>query len=403
MACPNDSGAVLVSGALCFLQNKIHCVPLDTLGKVVKRGFEVEEIETAKSLIFEAASTVTELSHVRKKTRKNTGTKQKTDADVDDIIQLLVEADRVNATLTRFAAVDINKFPHVPLEEVDGSVILEKVASSLTNEAVKSMKEGLSLEIDTAISECGASLGELTSSVKDELQRINKELSVIQQKVHEVTDTIANVRRSVLQKAVSYAEDRVVSTKGNSEDKSVMGEQDGHVDMESGENSVRVEYDKASYAKVVKSSIAQVDVSKGVAGYKASANEGWVLVDKLRQRKIKTFLGQKKQSGTEGKCLRTVVRKKRDYWDVYVGSLADDTTKLEIEGFLGENGVDVMQCWLLGSKIQSSLSARVRIPIQDREKVLDEEFWPEGVRVRSWVMKPERYHASTNSNHDDVE
>ena len=187
-----------------------------------------------------------------------------------------------------------------------------------------------------------------------------------------MTDTIANIRRSVHQKAVNYAEDRVVSTKGNSEDKSVveedklMGEQDGHVDMESGENSVRVEYDKASYAKVVKSSIAQVqsvDVSKGVAGYKASANEGWVLVDKLRQRKIKTFLGQKNQSGTEGKCLRTAVRKKRDYWDVYVGSLADDTTKLEIEGFLGGNGVDVMQCWLLGSKIQISLSARVRIPI----------------------------------------
>ena len=65
----------------------------------------------------------------------------------------------MNSNLTRFAAVDINKFPHVPLEEVDGSVILEKVASSLTNEAVKSMKEGLS----PAISDCGASLGELTS------------------------------------------------------------------------------------------------------------------------------------------------------------------------------------------------------------------------------------------------
>ena len=108
-----------------------------------------------------------------------------------------------------------------------------------------------------------------------------------------MTDTIANIRRSVHQKAVNYAEDRVVSTKGDK----LMGEQDGHVDMESGENSVRVEYDKASYAKVAKSSIAQVqsvDVSKGVAGYKASANEGWVLVDKLRQRKVKTFLGQKK-------------------------------------------------------------------------------------------------------------
>ena len=51
-----DSGVVVVCGVLCFLQNKMHCVSIETLGNVAKTGFEAGEIETAKALIFEAAS-----------------------------------------------------------------------------------------------------------------------------------------------------------------------------------------------------------------------------------------------------------------------------------------------------------------------------------------------------------
>ena len=56
MANTDDSGVVVVCGVLCFLQNKMHCVPIETLGNVAKTGFEAGEIETAKALIFEAAS-----------------------------------------------------------------------------------------------------------------------------------------------------------------------------------------------------------------------------------------------------------------------------------------------------------------------------------------------------------
>ena len=72
MACTNDSSAVVVCGVLCFLQNKMHCALVDTLGNVVKKGFEAGEIETTKSLIFEAALKEKGLSHMRKITRKNT-------------------------------------------------------------------------------------------------------------------------------------------------------------------------------------------------------------------------------------------------------------------------------------------------------------------------------------------
>lgn len=45
-------------------------------------------------------------------------------------------------------------------------------------------------------------------------------------------------------------------------------------------------------------------------------------------------------------------------------------TKYEIESFLEDNGVDMVQCSLLGSKIHDLLSTRIRNPLQDREK-----FW----------------------------
>ena len=95
MANTSDSGAVVVCKVPCFLQNKMHCVPIETLGNDVKAGFEAGEIATAKNLIFEAASNSKELCHVRKITRKNTGLKQKAEADIDDILVLLMEADKI--------------------------------------------------------------------------------------------------------------------------------------------------------------------------------------------------------------------------------------------------------------------------------------------------------------------
>ena len=114
MACPNNSSDVVVCSILCFLQNKMHCAPLNTLGDVMKKGFDAGETKRAKLLIFDAASKEKELSHVRKITRKNTGTKKKTEAD-ENIIRLLMEADAYKVSLLRFATIDINRFPHIPI------------------------------------------------------------------------------------------------------------------------------------------------------------------------------------------------------------------------------------------------------------------------------------------------
>lgn len=52
----DDSGAVIVCGLLCFAQNKMNYVPMDTLADVLRRGFREEEVEKAKDTLFGAAA-----------------------------------------------------------------------------------------------------------------------------------------------------------------------------------------------------------------------------------------------------------------------------------------------------------------------------------------------------------
>ena len=78
----------------------------------------------------------------------------------------------------------------------------------------------------------------------------------------------------------------------------------------------------------------------------------------------------------------------------------EDTSKEEIGAFLSENHLEMVDCWLLKSRMYNSVSARVRIPLSMRDKVLDAEFWPKGLKVRSWVLKP-RTPSSLYENNDE--
>ena len=310
--CTNDYGAVVICGVLCFVQNKI---PLDTLGR---RDLTLKKSK-GRSHLFSRRRRNTQslVMCMRKKARKNTGTKQKSEADVDDILQLLVEADRAKVDLPRFAAVDINKFPHVPLEEADGGVIMQMMASSLENEiegATKSIKESLTLEIDNVGIDCGAVLGEMTSTLKNDLQNVMKgiseELSVIQQKVCEMTDAVADVSKPGDEKAVderSYSEVIKASAIRHSLKQS---EKVGGAPDAIARSDLRSSAGETSIHQNDKSSVSDNRDGK------------WILVDHLKRRNIKALVGSNKEQS----CLEGAERKQRDTWDLYVGNLKENVT-----------------------------------------------------------------------------
>ena len=110
----------------------------------------------------------------------------------------------------------------------------------------------------------------------------------------------------------------------------------------------------------------------------------WTLAGSLKRRKVTALVGAKKETGR----LMGVERKARDTWDVYVGNLVDSVTETHVVEYTKRNGVEVRSCYMLKSKIYGTNSARIKVAIQDKDKILDSRFWPENVRVRSWVFKP---------------
>ena len=105
----------------------------------------------------------------------------------------------------------------------------------------------------------------------------------------------------------------------------------------------------------------------------------WVLVERLKKRKLKAVVGSNKEQS----CLSGVEMKRRDTWDIYVGNLKDDVTDTQIMEYLGAKEVVGKACYLLSSKIYGTKSARVRVDIESKDRVLESNFWPEHVRVRS--------------------
>ena len=369
MASSIDSGTSVVCGVLCFIQNKMSYVPMDTLGEIVKRGFGEQEVEKVKALVFEAASGLAQLSHIRKKVRKNTGNKKKLDGDVEDILQLLFEADRLKVGFPKYATVDINNFPHIPLEEVDGGVLMEKVASSLENElegSIKSLKESLDLEIDTASTDCSAVIQEMAESIKNEVscvvKQLSDEFSSVICKLQEMRLSVESLHLLVQQ--TRTANDNDNDKKSKVSPKSNNPEEDPTTKPENFEVGLR------KYTDVVK---------------EGRPIDKWILVDNLRRRKIKPILGNRKDDESS---LRGVETRKRDTWNIYVGNLVEGVSETQVLDYLKGRSIDVKKCHLLSSKVRGTCSARVSVSLEHKDKVLDPDSWPEHVRVRSWIIRP---------------
>ena len=72
-----------------------------------------------------------------------------------------------------------------------------------------------------------------------------------------------------------------------------------------------------------------------------------------------------------------VERRIRDTWDLYVGNITESVSDTQIVDYLKTNGVEARNCYVLNSKIRGTKSARVHIPLQEKDKALDPSFWPE--------------------------
>ena len=172
-------------------------------------------------------------------------------------------------------------------------------------------------------------------------------------------------------------------------------------------NSVVVGSTGRKYADVVKSSSCTINelqksqlqkdmVINEKVSRSSTSKEEWSLVDNLRRRKLKPIVGVKKDSES---CLKGVESRRKSTWDIYVGNLEESVSESQIVDFLKDQSVVVEKCLLLPSKIRGTKCARITVPLEHRDTVLVPEFWPEFVRVRSWVIRPHSSLKFSNQSH----
>ena len=75
----------------------------------------------------------------------------------------------------------------------------------------------------------------------------------------------------------------------------------------------------------------------------------------------------------------------RDFWDISVSRLKETATADRIKTHLHKHGIEVKDVFLLSSKIPGTKAAKVRVALEQKDRVKSPEIWPQHCRVADWI------------------
>lgn len=106
---------IVINEVLAFVQNKVDIMNEESLVQICTTAFTLEDIEIAKSLLFDSVKT-----GIRKVSRRND---KKTHRNLDDIISVFKQTDPELTPI--FVAKDLQKLPPVTFDHVDVTKLLK--------------------------------------------------------------------------------------------------------------------------------------------------------------------------------------------------------------------------------------------------------------------------------------
>ena len=116
------------------------------------------------------------------------------------------------------------------------------------------------------------------------------------------------------------------------------------------------------------------------------------VINARKNKKITSVEGK----GEEG-TLKGVAPYVKDFWDIFVSRLSEETTDDQIKRHLQERGIEVKDVFMLNSKRKGTKSAKVRVVLEHKNRVKDEKLWSKHIRVQDWThpSKSDRKPTST--------
>ena len=75
----------------------------------------------------------------------------------------------------------------------------------------------------------------------------------------------------------------------------------------------------------------------------------------------------------------------KDFWDVSISRLSPTVTSDKVKFHLQGHGIEVRDVFILNSRIRGTKAAKVRVALEQKDRVKSPEIWPQHCVVADWI------------------
>ena len=83
-----------------------------------------------------------------------------------------------------------------------------------------------------------------------------------------------------------------------------------------------------------------------------------------------------------------IEKPRKNYWEIGISRLKIGTSEETLKFHLQGKNIEVKEVFVFPSKIKGTVSAKIRVALEHKERALDAAAWPASVRISSWINKP---------------
>lgn len=342
----------VVNGVLCYISTARDSYNEQALLSICQGFYSLELIDEAKKVLYEITGEPI-------KQRRGPG---KIKADLSDIIAEFKSADEKNFELPIFVSDNFRSMPPASGFEVIADHII-----TLMDEMGK-LKEEIGSLKNPSNGECNSML-----DIKEDIHDIKNIL--IKKKFQDGANSFSGAVKNSGQPG-STAKSSINTHKVQTSSKL--------------QPDVKTTVSKGGYLLPLNNGM-KANLSQDLGDGRLNEDEQqqrdkgeWTDVSRRKKRKKDVITGQKKEV--------TTIKAVQKSLDIYVGrcnaSVDCDTLKSYVSDL--NMDIDIISCTCLSSNLSDVKSFKISVHLNDRDKLLNAELWPENIIVRKYY-KP-RYH-----------
>lgn len=375
---------IVINELLAYVQNKISITTEDSLMKICLSSFSSDQIDEAKTLLFESLPT-----EYRKKVRKGQG---KENRDFMDIISLFKVVD--SDVMPVFVARDLEKLPPITFDHLDVSKLLKDLI--VVQSEIKNIKSSyvtttqLEEEVKSQLQNMrhsGPSLSAESQSDSSPKENLNyRSINVASDCIEGIpTNTTVSVDRERLDVGVEGAGRNVMCSTARATEQV----RESSSPANNGVCEQLIDSNKCTFANALLRSKSNKDDNE----------QEWTLVQKRRPRKNNRLKGKMGCNSVETEYnFRAADRKV----PIFITNVHKGTSESNICKYIYNKTSENVSLEKIVMKKQSDHDAyKFFVSASKLQIFMDEKLWPSGIIFRRFVHFTKKYSPETVNVSDD--